>query len=46
MDMDKFIAQLFSKKELRDIPIDYLCRVAISILEIIRDGDCFFKEEV
>ena len=43
MDMDKFIAELFSREELNDIPIDLVCRVAISILEIVREGKCFYE---
>lgn len=46
MDMDKFIEQLFSRKELKDIPLEFLCQVAISVLEIINEGKCFYKEDM
>lgn len=46
MDMDKFIEKLFGREELKDIPVIYLCRVAISIFSIIEEGDCFYKEEL
>ena len=42
MDMDKFVEKLFSRKELKDIPIEFLCRVAISIIEIINEGECYY----
>ena len=42
MDMDKFIEKLFGRKDLKDIPIEYLCRVAISVLEIINEGECYY----
>lgn len=42
MDMDKFIEKLFSREELKNIPVIYLCQVAISILEIINEGECFY----
>ena len=42
MDMDKFIEKLFDRKELKDIPVTYLCQVAISILEIISEGDIYY----
>lgn len=45
MDMDKFIQKLFSREDLKDVPIVYLCQVAISILEIISEGDCFYDKE-
>lgn len=42
MDMDKFVEKLFNRKELKDIPSDFLCRVAISVFEIINEGECFY----
>lgn len=45
MDMDKFIEKLFGREDLKDIPVIYLCRVAISIFEIINEGDCFYERE-
>lgn len=45
MDMDKFVEELFSRDELKDIPIIYLCQVAISVLEIINEGKCFYDKE-
>lgn len=42
MNMDKFMEKLFNREELKDIPVIYLCRVAISIFEIINEGDCFY----
>ena len=42
MDMDKFIEKLFDRTELKDIPVIYLCQVAISVLEIINEGECFY----
>lgn len=45
MDIDKLCDLLFEDKSLSDIPIDYIFRVAISIVSIIASGDCFKKEE-
>lgn len=45
MDMDKFVEELFNREELKNIPAIYLCQVAISILEIINEGKCFYDRE-
>ena len=45
MDIDKFVQKLFSREDLKNIPVIYLCQVAIAILEIINEGDCFYSRE-
>lgn len=41
--MDKLCEKLFENKDIQDIPIDYVFRVAYAILTLITSGECFFK---
>lgn len=41
MDMEKFTGKLLSAKELKDIPAEFIFRVAFFILEMIKNGDVF-----
>jgi hypothetical protein len=43
MDVLKLCDKLFEDEDLRDIPIDYIFRVAYSILVIMAEGDVFYK---
>jgi hypothetical protein len=45
MDIEKLCDKLFEDKDIQDIPIDYVFRVAYSIMKIIATGECFFKNE-
>ena len=42
MDTDKLLEKIFSDKEIRDIPVEYICRVVISVLKIISKGDIYY----
>ena len=42
MDTDKLLEQIFSDKEIRDIPVEYICRVITSVLKIIKEGDIYY----
>lgn len=43
MDMEKLCDKLFEDDDLKDIPIDFIFRVAYAILNIISSGECFYK---
>ena len=43
MDIEKLCDKLFEEKEIQDIPIDYVFRVAYAILKLISSGECFYK---
>ena len=43
MDIVKLCDQLFDDEELKDIPIEYIFRVAYEVLVIIAEGDCFYR---
>jgi len=43
MDVLKLCDKLFEDKDLKDIPIDYIFRIAYSVVAIIASGDCFYK---
>jgi hypothetical protein len=45
MDTLKLCDKLFEDDELKDIPIDYIFRVAYAVLSIIASGECFFTIE-
>lgn len=45
MDILKLCDKLFEDKDLHDIPIDYIFRVAKAVLSIIASGECFHKDE-
>lgn len=42
MDTVKLIDLLFDDEELKDIPMEYIFRVAYKVLVIIASGDCFY----
>lgn len=44
MDTDKLLEKIFSDKEIRDIPVEYICRVVFSVMEIISKGDIYYDE--
>lgn len=41
MDMEKFTGKLLSAKELKDIPTEFIFRVAFFILKMMKSGDVF-----
>ena len=43
MDILKLCDKLFEDKDLADIPIDYVFRVAYAVLVIIAEGECFYR---
>ena len=43
MDVLELCDRLFDDEELKDIPIDYIFRVAYAVLVIIAEGECFYK---
>ncbi len=45
MDMNKFCEKLIQDKDLGDIPMIYVFRVAIAVMEIINNGECFYDSE-
>ena len=45
MDMEKLFDKITENKDIEDIPIDYVFRVAIAVFEIINSGECFYKDE-
>lgn len=44
MDMDKFIESLLNRKELKDIPIEYIVIVVCSVFEVLNNENVYFKE--
>ena len=45
MDMKKLCDMLTKRKDLWDIPITYIFRVAYAVFELINDGNCFYDSE-
>lgn len=43
MDMEKFTEKLLNSNALKDIPTEYIFRVAFFILEILKDKEVFFE---
>lgn len=43
MDVLKLYDKLFEDEDLRDIPIDFIFRVACAVLVLIADGECFYR---
>ena len=43
MDTIKLCDKLFDDEDLRDIPFDYIFRVAYAVLQIIASGECFYN---
>ena len=42
MDMEKLTEKLLNSKDLKDIPSEYIFRVAFFILDLINKGDVFY----
>ena len=45
MDVLKLCDILFENKDLHDIPIDYIFRVAYAVIVAISSGECFFEDD-
>ena len=43
--MEKFYKLLMEKEEIKDIPIDHILKVVVSVFEVIDSGECFYKED-
>ena len=43
MDVLELCERLFENKDLHDIPLEYVFRVAYAVLVIIAEGKCFYK---
>ena len=43
MDIIKLCDKLFDDEELRDIPIEYIFRVAYAVFVIMAEGECFYR---
>lgn len=43
MDMEKFTEKLLQANELKDIPVEYIFKVAFFILEIMKDKEVFYE---
>lgn len=43
MDVLELCKRLFEDKDLHDIPLEYVFRVAYAVLVIIAEGECFYK---
>ena len=46
MDVLKLCDRLFEDEDLRDIPLEYIFRVAYTVLILIAEGDCFYKVDL
>ena len=46
MDVLKLCDRLFEDKDLQDIPLEYIFRVAYTVLIIIAEGECFYKVDL
>lgn len=44
MDMDKFIEAILNRKELKDIPIEYIVIVVCSVFDVLNNENVFYKE--
>lgn len=45
MDMNEFYDKLIHEDKIKDIPLTYVLRIAIVILEIINSGECMHELE-
>ena len=45
MNTEKLYDKLVESEEIKDIPIDYIFRVVICVMQIINSGECFDKED-
>ena len=43
MDMKKLCDKLIEDESLKDIPLTYVFRVALSLFELINSGDFFYE---
>ena len=43
MDILELCDRLFEDEDLHDIPLEYIFRVAYSVLVLIAEGKCFYK---
>lgn len=46
MDMEKFIEKILNRKELKDIPIEYVVIVVCSVFDVLNNENVFYKENV
>ena len=46
MNMEKFYELLIGENSIKDIPLTYVLRVTLVILEIINSGDCMYDTNV
>lgn len=46
MDMFKFTEKLLNERSLKDIPAEYIFRVAFFILELLKDKDIFHEVQI
>ena len=46
MDVLKLCDRLFEDKELQDIPLEHIFRVAYTVLLIIAEGECFYRVDL
>lgn len=46
MNTEKLYCELLDDKEIKDIPVIFIIRVACSVLKIIDEGKCFNETEV
>lgn len=44
MDMEKFIEAILNRKELKNIPIEYVVMVVCSVFDILNNENVFYKE--
>lgn len=45
MDMQKICEKLIGDETIKDIPLAFVFRVALSIFSIIESGECFYHDE-
>ena len=45
MDVMKLCDKLFEDEELKDIPLEFIFRVAYAVVTIIAEGECFYKDD-
>lgn len=45
MNMEKFTEKLLNSKNLKDIPAEYIFRVAFFILDLLKDREVFYEME-
>ena len=46
MNTEKMFDLLFENEELKDVPKEYIFRVAYEFLVILESGKCFYEEEL